>query len=184
MRRLHCTRPEARRFDAALLRPPRSTGLHAGGARALRQPQLGRGDARRYSFPMRSALMKGFLASVLAFLGGCGNLGYYIQSAGGQFDILGRAKPIGEVLANPGTPAELRNKLVSAQAAREFASRELALPDNRSYRNYAELERPYVVWNVFAAREFSTQLHEWCFPVAGCVNYRGYFSRPGAESYA
>lgn len=124
------------------------------------------------------------LVGLLALLGGCGNLGYYLQSAQGQYEILARARPIGEVLADPGTPADLRARLAAAQAAREFASRELALPDNRSYRNYAELARPFVVWNVFAAPELSTRLQEWCFPVAGCVAYRGYFAREDAEAYA
>ncbi|HSD60670.1 MAG TPA: aminopeptidase [Burkholderiales bacterium] len=123
-------------------------------------------------------------ASLVALLGGCGNLSYYLQSANGQLEILARARPIGEVLADPGTPADLKGRLESAQAAREFASRELALPDNRSYRNYADLARPFVVWNVFAAPELSTKLHEWCFPVAGCVTYRGYFAKEDAEAYA
>jgi predicted aminopeptidase len=124
------------------------------------------------------------LVSLLALLGGCGNLGYYLQSAQGQYEILARTRPIGEVLADPETPQDLKARLAAAQAAREFASRELALPDNRSYRNYAELARPYVVWNVFAAPELSTRLKEWCFPVAGCVAYRGYFASGDAERYA
>lgn len=121
---------------------------------------------------------------LLALLGGCGNLGYYLQSAHGQLDLLARARPVSEVLADPGTPEDLKARLAAAQAAREFASRELGLPDNRSYRNYAELARPYVVWNVFAAPELSTRLHEWCFPVAGCVTYRGYFALEDAEAFA
>jgi predicted aminopeptidase len=133
---------------------------------------------------MRSAIKRGILASALAFLGGCSNFGYYAQSVGGQFDILARARPIGEVVDDPATAADLRTRLVSARAAREFASRELALPDNRSYRNYADLERPFVVWNVFATPELSVKLKEWCFPVAGCVSYRGYFARADAEAYA
>jgi predicted aminopeptidase len=67
---------------------------------------------------------------------------------------------------------------------RDFASRELALPDNGSFRTYADLSRPYVVWNVFAAEEFSVRPKEWCFPVAGCVNYRGYFARADADAFA
>ncbi len=124
------------------------------------------------------------LVPLLALLGGCGNMGYYLQSAQGQLEILSRARPIPEVLADPGTPEDLKARLAAAQAAREFASRELALPDNRSYRNYADLARPFVVWNVFAAPELSTKLHEWCFPVAGCVAYRGYFAKEDAEAYA
>jgi len=67
---------------------------------------------------------------------------------------------------------------------REFASRELGLPDNRSYTRYADLERPFAVWNVIATPELSLQLKEWCFIQAGCVNYRGFFSKSRAENYA
>jgi predicted aminopeptidase len=133
---------------------------------------------------MKPLLPRIIFTALLAPLGGCGNLGYYLQSAHGQLDLLARARPISEVLADPGTPQDLKARLAAAQAAREFASRELALPDNRSYRNYADLARPYVVWNVFAAPELSTRLHEWCFPVAGCVGYRGYFALEDAEAFA
>ena len=68
--------------------------------------------------------------------------------------------------------------------ARAFAISELALPDNESYRSYADLERPFVVWNVFATEEFSVEPRRWCFPIAGCVVYRGYFKQERAESYA
>jgi predicted aminopeptidase len=62
--------------------------------------------------------------------------------------------------------------------------RELALPDNASYRRYADLRRPYAVWNVVAAPELDLTLRTWCFPVVGCVGYRGYFDRAEAEAYA
>ena len=84
-------------------------------------------------------------------------------------------RPVAEVLGDPGTPARTSRKLEGAQEALRFAHLELSLPDNGSYRQYAELDRPYVVWNVFAAPEFSLELRTWCFPVAGCVAYRGYF---------
>jgi len=41
-----------------------------------------------------------------------------------------------------------------------------------------------VVWNVFAAPEFSVDPVNWCYPIAGCVAYRGYFSQQSALSYA
>ncbi len=117
------------------------------------------------------------------FVGGCGNFGYYLQSAGGQLEILSLARPVPQVMADSATSPELRVRLQVAQEAREFASRDLALPDNRSYRDYADLQRPYVVWNVFATGELSTRLKEWCFPVAGCVSYRGYFAKADADAY-
>lgn len=111
----------------------------------------------------------------------CTNLGYYMQSARGQIELLNAREPIVDVLARPETPPELKSKLEFVLKVREFASRELMLPDNGSYRGYADLKREHVVWNVFAAPEFSLELRRWCFMVAGCVGYRGYFSRDAAE---
>ncbi len=99
-------------------------------------------------------------------------------------EILSKREPIANVIANPTTQPVLRERLEYVSAARDFASRELGLPDNKSYRSYADLDRPYVVWNVFAAPEFSVQPKQWCFPIAGCVVYRGYFSQEMAMRYA
>ncbi len=120
------------------------------------------------------------LAAVL-LVTGCGNLGYYVQSARGQIDLLNAREPIKDILARGDTPPELRSKLEYVLRVRDFASRELRLPDNASYRGYADVKREFVVWNVFAAPEFSLELREWCFLVAGCVRYRGYFSEVDAE---
>jgi predicted aminopeptidase len=117
-------------------------------------------------------------------LGGCANLSYYWQSVAGQLDVWGRERPIAQVMADPESPQALKDRLARVLAIRDFASRELALPDNRSYRRYADIGRPFVVWNVFAAREFSIEPVRWCFAFAGCVGYRGYFSREAAERFA
>ncbi len=109
---------------------------------------------------------------------------YYAQAARGQYDVLRRSEPIEEVLAADSTPDELARQLALVQEARQFAVDELLLPDNDSYRSYADLERNYVVWNVFAAPEFSLQARTWCFPVAGCVAYRGYFEEQDAQRKA
>jgi predicted aminopeptidase len=123
------------------------------------------------------------LAAACALLSGCGTP-YLLQAAGGEWRVLREGVPIERLLADPRTPAELRARLKNVQAAREFASRELALPDNQSYRSYADIGRPYVVWNVVAAPEFSVQPKRWCFPIAGCVAYRGYFSEQRARDFA
>ena len=115
-------------------------------------------------------------------LAGC-SADYYWQSAAGQLDLIARAKPVGEVIASTGDP-RLKDRLERARVIREFATSELGLPDNGSYRRYADLGRPYVVWNVFAAPELSLKAHEWCFPVAGCVAYRGYFREDEAHAEA
>ncbi len=130
----------------------------------------------------RSALLA---AACLALLmSGCSNLGYYLQSVGGQLDIWRRQRPIEEIVNDQTTPDGLRRKLSRVLEIRAFASRELGLPDNRSYREYADLRRPYVVWNVFATGEFSVEPVQWCFLVVGCVSYRGYFSKEDAERFA
>ncbi|HEV7716478.1 MAG TPA: aminopeptidase, partial [Steroidobacteraceae bacterium] len=125
----------------------------------------------------------GIVAAMLAALSGCGTL-YLAQAAHGQWQVMHARKPIDKVIANPDTPEDVRAHLAEVRAAREFASRALALPDNRSYRSYADLKRPYVVWNVVAAPEFSVQPRRWCFPIAGCVAYRGYFSEAQARKFA
>lgn len=124
------------------------------------------------------------IAGLLVFVGGCANIGYYLQSVSGQFDIWRRERAIEEVIADPATDAALGQKLARILEIRDFASRELMLPDNRSYRSYANLERPFAVWNVFAAPEFSVQPVQWCFLFAGCVSYRGYFGRADADRFA
>ncbi|MFZ5555463.1 MAG: aminopeptidase [Pseudomonadota bacterium] len=120
----------------------------------------------------------------LLVLAGCTNIDYYAQSVSGHLDVMTRAQPIPAVVADPATPARVKERLGQALAIREFASRELKLPDNASYTRYADLERPYVVWNVFATPELSVKLKEWCFPVAGCVSYRGYYQEDDARAFA
>lgn len=124
------------------------------------------------------------LLPLLLLLSGCSSLGYYAQLAGGQWQLLAARQPVAELLADPQQPAELRQRLRLAQDARAFASAQLALPDNRSYRLYADLGRPYVVWNLFATAEFSLEAQTHCFPIAGCVAYRGYFDEQRARGAA
>jgi len=123
-------------------------------------------------------------ACIALLLSGCSSLGYYVQSVGGQLDIWRRERPIEEVIKNPATPEVLRRKLATILEIRAYASRELGLPDNRSYRQYVDLGRPYVVWNVFATGEFSVQPVQWCFFFVGCVSYRGYFAKEDADAFA
>lgn len=117
-------------------------------------------------------------------LSGCASISYYGQLLAGQLDLLQRREPVAAILADPARDPELRRRLALAQQARDFASAQLGLPDNRSYRLYADLQRPFVVWNLFATPEFSLapQLH--CFPIAGCVAYRGYYRQGGARGAA
>jgi predicted aminopeptidase len=121
--------------------------------------------------------------AVLAQLAGCTTAEYYWQGIRGQFDLLGRAEPIASVVDGASDPA-LKRKLERVVAIRNYASRELSLPDNLSYRRYAQLDRRFALWTVFAAPELSLKPLQWCFPIAGCVNYRGYFSEADARAEA
>ena len=115
---------------------------------------------------------------------GCSNLGYYAQSIGGHLDLVGQAKPVAEWVQAEGTPAALKDRLHLSQRIREFSVQVLGLPDNSSYRRYADLQRSAAVWNVVATPELSLSLKTWCFPVMGCVGYRGYFRQEDAELFA
>jgi predicted aminopeptidase len=117
---------------------------------------------------------------VCSLLGGC----YLLQSAAGQLQLMSKRKPIARVIADPATSPEVRSQLEAVAQIREFATRRLGLPDNGSYRSYADVGRPYVVWNVIAAPEFSVDPKEWCYPIVGCVAYRGYFVERRARRFA
>ena len=129
-------------------------------------------------------MIRVLLLASLAFVSGCDTLSYYRQAIGGQLEILHAARPVDAWLADPATPSELKSRLELAQRIRRFAAAELALPDNRSYTAYAELGRPYVVWNVFAAPELTVEPKKECFPFTGCVGYRGFFSEEDARRHA
>ncbi|BBV94694.1 MULTISPECIES: aminopeptidase [Pseudomonas] len=122
------------------------------------------------------------LAALL--LNGCSSVAYYGQLAEGQWQLLRARQPVAQVIADPATPPQLRTHLAHAEQARVFASQQLKLPDNRSYRVYADIGRPYVVWNVFATPELSLQPVTHCFPIAGCVAYRGYYQQGAARGAA
>lgn len=125
--------------------------------------------------------MAGALALLLS---GCAGVKYIAQSINGQWELLARREPIPRLLENSDTPEEVKRKLAMSLQVRAFASRELGLPDNGSYQSYVDLKRPYVVWNVFAAPTLSLEPMQWCFPIVGCVRYRGYFSEADAVAFA
>lgn len=117
-------------------------------------------------------------------MGGCAQLGYYAHLAHGQLDLLSRRERIEAIVADPTRDAELRRRLAQVLDARRFAVQALALPDNASYTLYADLGRAYAVWNVFATPEFSLAPVESCFPISGCIAYRGHYSRERAQAHA
>jgi predicted aminopeptidase len=111
-------------------------------------------------------------------------MGYYWQNAQGHIAVMNAAKPVQELLGDSQTSAATKARLELAQRIRAFASAELALPDNASYRRYADIKRSAVVWNVVAAAPYSLQLKTWCFAVVGCVGYRGYYNEADAKAEA
>ncbi len=126
------------------------------------------------------------IALVLVFASqwGCASWSYYGQAVVGQAELWQRQSPIATVMRDPQTSPALRARLQQAQQIRDFAVRELGLPDNQSYRRYADLGRPFVVWTVFAAPPLSLSPRQWCYPIAGCVGYRGFFTADSARAFA
>ena len=120
----------------------------------------------------------------LAGVSGCANLGYYWQSMTGHMAVVNAAKPVQDWLDDAQTPDATKRRLELSQRIREFASSDLLLPNNASYRRYADLKRRAAVWNVVAAPEFSLTLNTWCFAVVGCVSYRGYYAEADAQREA
>jgi predicted aminopeptidase len=137
-------------------------------------------EARARTF--RSLAGAALLMSAFS-LSGC-SVGYLLQAGRGQWQLLHARQPIARLIASDATDAALRARLELVSDARNFASHELLLPDNRSYRSYRALGRAYVVWNVVAAPEFSVVPKRWWFPITGAVAYRGYFREDRAQRYA
>jgi len=115
---------------------------------------------------------------------GCSDLGYYRQSVEGHFDMMRAARPLDDWLADGAATPALQQRLELARRMREFSVQVLKLPDNASYHRYADLHRAAAIWNVVAAPALSLQLKTWCYPVTGCVGYRGYFARADADALA
>ncbi|MGE5087552.1 MAG: aminopeptidase [Candidatus Levyibacteriota bacterium] len=143
-----------------------------------RQPAV----RRRRRWWLRSIGVGSVGAALLTACASLGSIDYYWQGAAGQLDLLARSEPIPEAISRG--DATLAARLAQVQQIRSFASRDLGLPDNGSYTRYADLGRPFVTWNVFAAPALSLEPRRWCFPVAGCVDYRGYFDESAARREA
>lgn len=133
---------------------------------------------------MRRYLSRLLLAASLLLLNACNDGAYLWQCAMGQWTLMSRARPIEEILQEDSEPQAVREQLAKVVKMREFAVVSLHLPDSGSYHKYADLERPFAVWNLVVAPELSLDLHQWCYPIAGCVTYRGYFDEAAARTAA
>ena len=134
-------------------------------------------------FLIRNGCFSG-LAFFAIVLCGCESMHYYSQAVQGQYQILEKRQPISGILADSESPEFLRQRLAFILEVRQFAKNDLQLPVKNHYLTYVDLKRPYVVWNVFAAPEFSLVPKTWCYPFVGCAAYRGYFSPKNADQYA
>lgn len=124
------------------------------------------------------------VAGSIGLVAGCAQLGYYMQAMQGQFALIADARPIEDWLADPEVEETLKSRLSKVKQIRKFAAHELSLPDNDTFKNYTDLKRSYVLWNVVATPELSLKPLQWCFPIAGCVNYRGYYNKSDAVAFA
>jgi predicted aminopeptidase len=132
----------------------------------------------------RKTLLVLLLVVVVTAVSGCQTIGFYAQAAKGQFQIFAHQEVIDKLVADPKTPAPLRQQLRLIEQLRAFAKDQLKLPVDGNYRKYVDVHRPYVVWNVQAAPQFSLQPRTWWYPLVGSLEYRGYFSERGARKYA
>ena len=131
-----------------------------------------------------AALLAAAATAGVLLASGCASVGYVAQSVGGHLALVRQARPVADWLSDAQTPLDLRQRLQLTQKMRDFAVAELKLPDNSSYRQFADLGRTAAVWNVVAAPELSLTLKTWCFPLMGCVGYRGYFDQAQATALA
>jgi predicted aminopeptidase len=140
------------------------------------------------SFKKASRIQKALIVLALVVivigLSGCETFKFYGQAIKGQYQLVAGQQPIDKLLANSETEPRLKKQLQLFQDLRAFADKDLKLPVDNHYRKYVDVHRPYVVWNVEAAREFSMEPKSWWYPLVGSLEYRGYFSEPGAQRYA
>src|SRR5688572_674808 len=124
------------------------------------------------------------LLLVVLILSGCQTIAFYAQAIKGQYRLMTDREPIAKLVDNPKTPPDLKQQLELVQSMRQFAEKELKLPVDGHYLKYVDVRRPFVVWNVEAAQEFSLEPKSWWYPVVGSLEYRGYFSEKAARKYA
>ncbi len=133
---------------------------------------------------LSSPILPAIVCGLSALFSGCSTLSYYGQAVAGHWRVMSARVPVQQVIDDPTTPEKTRASLQRAQLARQFASVHMTLPDNASYTSFVDLKRDAVTWNVIATQPLSVEPEQWCFPVAGCLSYRGYFHRDEAQAYA
>jgi len=114
----------------------------------------------------------------------CSTGQFYSQAFLGQADLLLKRRAIQKVLLEDDLPPDVRGRLQFVLILRAFAKEELGLPVGKAYTTYSDLGRPFALWNIYAAPELSLESQSWCYPLAGCFAYRGYFSEEDAQREA
>jgi predicted aminopeptidase len=117
-------------------------------------------------------------------LSSCSEVAYYWQAANGQLSIINQRRPIPEVLADPAVSEATKAKLRWVLAVQDYAATDLAEPREGNYKYYADIGRPYVSWLVVAAPPLEMKEHTWCYWIAGCLGYRGFFAKADANALA
>jgi predicted aminopeptidase len=139
------------------------------------------------SWSARISISTALLPATLQ-LAACAGPAYYAQAISGHLELMRQREPVAQLLdaesAGAGLGPELRRKLELAREIRAFGVSQLGLPDNGSYTQFVHTGREAVTWIVVAAPEFSLQPRRWCFLIAGCVPYRGYFEQQDAARFA
>ncbi len=118
------------------------------------------------------------------FLTACSGPAYYLQAIKGQWKLIHARQDVQMLLDSGGSATALVEDLQTANKILVFAKDELGLSADKSYTSYVELDADALVWNVVATKEFSLEAKKWCFMVAGCVPYRGFFEQSKAEKSA
>ncbi len=133
---------------------------------------------------MRKRLVFGLSIFIFLILLGSCSSPYLTQAIAGHFRIMNSRQSIVKLIHSNRVDEETREKLKLVLEIRDFASNELGLPSNKSYTKFAKLNAEYPGWNVFCAPQLSVEPKTWCFPIAGCVVYHGYFKKEKAMEFA
>lgn len=123
------------------------------------------------------------LVLCLCLVSACSNLSYYLQASHGHLELIKSRKNIDRVVSSLKISPASKEKLHLVQQVTHFAEHDLGLPVGGAYSDYVEVDGPYVVWNVFASQRYSFENKQWCYPLLGCVSYKGFFDVNAATRY-
>lgn len=109
---------------------------------------------------------------------------YVLRGAWEEGKILGRRRPIVQVIADPRSTPETRRKLQLVLAAREFGRDALGERVGESYTLYSEKQSDTLAHVLSAAYRDRFAAKTWWFPIVGRVPYKGFFQEADARREA